>query len=137
MAFFAMGIMLIVGYLVFQLFTGIVNEPLEWTNLVAKVFLTTTLGASAVYAARQATKQEVIEKYARKMEMELMAFDPFVASLTEERRDELKVELVKKIFGRDDVMGMKKDNKEDEEDYRHNLESLILETIKSGMKNSQ
>ena len=133
----AMGLMLAVGVTVLLLFSSIMSEHLSWTNLVAKVFVTTTLGASAAYAARQATKQEEIEKYARKMEMELMTFDPFVASLNEDKRQELKVELVKKIFGRDDVMGMKKDNNEDEIDYRKNLERIIEGSIKSGIESTQ
>ena len=77
---------------------------MSWVTLVAKIFATTTLVAGAAYSARQASKQEKVERYARKIEMELVAIDPFIASIEEERRSLIKEEIAKKIFGNADAM---------------------------------
>ena len=45
-----------------------------------------------------------MERYARKIEMELVAIDPFIASIEEERRSLIKEEIAKKIFGNADAM---------------------------------
>lgn len=76
-----------------------VNENTNWVKLVAKIFTTSTLVTGAAYAARQASKQEKIERYARKIEMELVAIDPFIQSIEEEKRSAIKEDLARKLFG--------------------------------------
>lgn len=76
-----------------------VTTDTSWVKLIAKIFATTTLATGAAYSARQASKKEKVERYARKIEMELVAIDPFIASLDEERQSKIKEELAKKIFG--------------------------------------
>ena len=53
----------------------------------------------------QADKQGKIERYARKIEMELIAFDTFVENLPDEEKQELKQSVVKRIFiDRDNII---------------------------------
>lgn len=75
------------------------NNDTSWVKLVSRIFATTTLVSAAAYAARQASKQEKVERYARNMEMQLVAFDPFIATLNDEKRAEIKEEIARKIFG--------------------------------------
>lgn len=75
------------------------NNDTSWVKLVSKIFATTTLVSVAAYAARQASKQEKVERYARNMEMQLVAFDPFVATLSDEKCAEIKEEIARNIFG--------------------------------------
>lgn len=92
-----------------------------------------TLATGAAYAARQASKQEKVERYARKIEMELVTIDPFIESLTEEQKAELKVELTRKLFGNPDAMEMiSKDESNPEIDRLTNIEGTthsILEIL--------
>jgi hypothetical protein len=132
-----MVLLIAVGICVFFIFIKNPIEQLTMTNLVAKMFTTTTLAAGAVYAARQATKQEEIEKYSRKTEMELMAFDPFAASLPEDTRAALKEEFIKKTFGRDDVMGMKSTQKDEEVSCINPMNPIFTKAVEEVIKNTQ
>ena len=100
----AMWLMVAVGGFAVYAFVLTVNSDTSWVKLVAKIFATTTLVTSAAYAARQASKQEKVERYARKIEMELVAIDPFIASLDADKQAVLKEELSRKIFGNIDGM---------------------------------
>lgn len=75
------------------------NQDTSWVKLTAKIFATTTLATGAAYAARQASKQEKVERYTRKIEMELIAIDPFILSLPEDTRISIKEEISRRIFG--------------------------------------
>ena len=100
----AVVLMVAVGAFAVYAFVITVNADTSWVKLVAKIFATTTLVTGAAYAARQASKQEKVERYARKIEMELVAIDPFISSLDEEKRSLIKEELAKKIFGDPDAL---------------------------------
>lgn len=100
----AVFLMVAVGAFAVYAFVITANDDTSWVKLVAKIFATTTLVTGAAYAARQASKQEKVERYARKIEMELVAIDPFISTLEESKRSLLKEELAKKIFGNPDAM---------------------------------
>ena len=96
----AMALMIAVAVFAVYTFVFTVNADTSWIKLVAKIFATTTLATGAAYAARQASKQEKVESYARKIEMELVAIDPFIQSLEKETQSMTKEEIAKKIFGK-------------------------------------
>ena len=100
----AMILMVLVSGFAVYAFIISVNEDTSWVKLVAKIFATTTLVTGAAYAARQASKQEKVERYARKIEMELVAIDPFIQSLEKEKQAAIKEEIARKIFGNSDAM---------------------------------
>ncbi len=75
------------------------NIETTWVQLVSRIFATTTLATGAAYAARQASKQEKVERYARKIEMEFVSIEPFIESLDDERKSLIKEEIARKIFG--------------------------------------
>ena len=100
----AMVLMVLVGAFAVYAFVITVNVDTSWVKLVAKIFATTTLVTAAAYAARQASKQEKVERYARKIEMELVALDPFIQSLEQEKQSMVKEEIARKIFGNADAM---------------------------------
>lgn len=107
----------------FAIYTFVVSlsDDITWIKFIAKIFATITIASGAVYAARQATKQEKVERYARKIEMELVAIDPFIQSLEKEKQSEIKEEIAKKIFGNSDEMGFS-----EKEEQENNTEQLIL-----------
>lgn len=100
----AVVLMVAVGIFAVYAFVITVNADTSWVKLVSKIFATTTLVTGAAYAARQASKQEKVERYSRKIEMELVAIDPFISSLDEDKRSLIKEEIAKKIFGNSDTM---------------------------------
>ena len=56
------------------------------------------LGVPAFYAAKEAEKHRRSEKHYRKMELELASIDPYIESLPEEQRDQLKQKLAERLF---------------------------------------
>ena len=100
----AIALMVLLAAFAFYSFVITLNQDTSWVKLVAKIFAATTVATGAAYAARQASKQEKVERYARKTEMEMVAIDPFLESLTDEQRQEVKQEIARTIFGKSDSM---------------------------------
>lgn len=113
---------LMLGVAAFAVYAFVIttNQDSDWVRLVAKIFATTTMATGAAYAARQASKQEKVERYYRKVESELLAFDPFINSLSEELQSELKSEIAKRIFGNNDTLEIK-----DSDEAHHALDKAV------------
>lgn len=72
---------------------------------VARSVMVMIAVAATGHCFNQADKQGKIERYARKIEMELIAFDTFVENLPDEEKQELKQSVVKRIFiDRDNII---------------------------------
>lgn len=81
------------------------NESINnWPLLVVRSFMIIIGLTFAAYAAKQADLQGKVERYARKNEMEVVAFDLFVKNMKEETQAELKKEVVRRIFGRENII---------------------------------
>lgn len=65
-----------------------------------RIFVTVTLAILAGYTAFQADRHRRAEIENRRMELELASFDPFLASLTDQERNELKKQVADRLFGR-------------------------------------
>ncbi len=65
-----------------------------------RIFVTITLAILAGYTAFQADRHRRAEIENRRMELELASFDPFLASLTDQERNELKKQVADRLFGR-------------------------------------
>lgn len=128
----AVILMLAVSVFAVYAFVLTTNQDTNWVRLVAKIFATTTLVTGAAYSARQASKQEKVERYARKIEMELVAIDPFIASLDENRRSSVKEEISRKIFGNPDGMEINaKDEAYTAMDKLASIEDMVMSIAKS------
>lgn len=128
----AVVLMLLVSGFAVYAFVISANTDTSWVKLVAKIFATTTLVTGAAYAARQASKQEKVERYARKIEMELVAIDPFIASLDENQRSTIKEEISRKIFGNADAMEISnKDETYTAMDKLSSIEEMVVSILKS------
>lgn len=128
----AIALMLAVSAFAVYAFVLTTNQDTNWVRLVAKIFATTTLVTGAAYSARQASKQEKVERYARKIEMELVAIDPFIASLDENRRSSVKEEISRKIFGNPDGMEINaKDEAYTAMDKLASIEDMVMSIAKS------
>lgn len=123
-------LMIVVSIFAIYAFVITVNTDTSWIKLVAKIFATTTLVTGAAYSARQASKQEKVERYTRKVEMELVAIDPFISTLEVEKQSQIKEDLSKKLFGNIETMEFKsKDEPYIPMDKLTSIENLLTTLI--------
>ena len=91
------GFALLIGYSAFVFIimgSGIEN----WIELVRKILVTGALGAFVTYAAKQASDHRTQERINRDIELKMKSIDPFIDSLPEEVRQEIKKGLVDPLF---------------------------------------
>lgn len=69
-------------------------------SAITKLGAGVVLGGVASYCARQSSRHRMREEEARGLEMDLVAFGPFIEDLPVEARQEARTALVAKIFGR-------------------------------------
>lgn len=65
-----------------------------------KVALSVILGGVATYAANQSKSHRDREKHSRNLQLELTAFSPFIEPLSNDQKEEERVWMVRKTFGR-------------------------------------
>lgn len=88
------------GWLASRYFYGFGgNGEVNWTDLIAAGSLTLVLIGTAGYAARQSKIHRDSEQQMRWFALEVKAIDPFMSSLPEEQRNELKKQLTERLFG--------------------------------------
>ena len=68
-------------------------------HLLARAFVTTSFAVVAGYAARQGGRNSKVERYNRKMELELASIDPYIVGLPEETQHRLKELFADRAFG--------------------------------------
>ena len=80
-------------------------EPIQvfWLQIGKSISLTALLLSLAVYASKQAALHRMNERRYRSFFLQVQAFDPFIESLNESDKQELKKALSTRIFGPDEV----------------------------------
>lgn len=119
------SMLIVAGFAVYA-FVCTTNTDTSWIKLVAKIFATGTLATLVAYAMTEATKHEKVERYARKIEMELVSIDPFIESLDDEKKTEIKKTVAEKIFNSPDDMGISKND----DKYGKRLERINTNLLK-------
>lgn len=116
----------ITAYYTMTYMTGKMNVDLFWYGAIARSIIIIIALTASGYAGKQANAQGKIERYARKIEMELVAFDTFVENMPEDVKKELKSEVVKRIFiNREDIIDENIDNSKEKSE----ILQLILDKI--------
>jgi hypothetical protein len=77
---------------------SIFHEPDEPSSVAAKLAVSVIFGGLAGYTARQSGRHQRREARARKLQLELTAFGPFVEPLGTEQKEEERVILARKTF---------------------------------------
>ena len=96
--FISLSVSLIIAYSTIEYITEYAAENnFIYSALSRSIMIIISLTAAG-YCGKQANNQGKVERYARKIEMELVAFDTFVESLPDNIKRELKSEVVKRIF---------------------------------------
>lgn len=115
----------VVGFAVFA-FVFTLTRDVTWVNVVTKILVTGAGTSIAAYAAKQASKQDKMERYAKRTALELAAFDPFIRSLEQTKQDELKAEITKRIFGNiENIDTRNKEEKDSVLDSKISVEEVL------------
>jgi hypothetical protein len=106
-----LAVVAMVGLILFayHAFLPTMQGDFKWGAFAGRVFLTITVGVLAAYSAAQADRFFHMEKYNRKLALELAAIDPFIAFLPKEEQDKFKLEIGRRSFAQEEVPP--KDNK--------------------------
>jgi hypothetical protein len=91
----------------FYAFLPAMKGGFSWEGFAMRAFLTVTVGVLAAYAANQADRFFQMEKYNRKLALELAAIDPFIALLPEEEQHKFKLEIGRRSFAQEDTPSAK------------------------------
>jgi hypothetical protein len=89
------------GFAVFLVVAKITTNT-DSTHLVTRILGTIALTGVAGYGASQSARHRHREERAKRLELELVAFGPFVESLDDNRKQDARVALAAKLFGQDD-----------------------------------
>jgi hypothetical protein len=93
------GAMLILIAIAYTTFLPDIKEGFTWPGFAGRVFVTLTVGALAAYAGTQADKYQKIERYNRRLALELEAIGPFIAPLTEDKQADFRIKIGDRSFG--------------------------------------
>ena len=78
------------------------QNDLNYISLLAKVFATFGVIGFARYCAIQASKSKTLETKLRKVELQMVTFDSFVATLDPKEQDRLKIKLAELLINQKD-----------------------------------
>lgn len=97
----AVAVVAFVGLIAFAVFAFLatLGGSVSWQAFGARLFVAVSFGILAAYAARQADRHEYVERSSRRLELALASVDPYLVSLPEETRHEVKQALAMKFFG--------------------------------------
>lgn len=107
----------------------------DYFALIAKICATVGVGAISRYCAIQASKNKSVETKLRKIQLQMVTFDAFVASLDKAEQAKLKIELTNKLIEQKDWLTHDKD----EVDVIKDFEKILNEfgcTIEIKTKNN-
>lgn len=96
-----------------------------WAKIITAFSLTGVMLYGAAYSSQQSTKHRNNEKRARWFALEIKAFDPFVSSLKEEQRHELKKQLSERLFGQNEHNNLKDSKVIDEHAYKTVIDGIV------------
>jgi VIT1/CCC1 family predicted Fe2+/Mn2+ transporter len=77
-----------------------VREEQSAEALAAKLAVSLILAGLAAYSARQSGRHRAREEHSRSLQLELTAFSPFIEPLSPEQREEERVIMTRKTFGK-------------------------------------
>ncbi len=96
------GAMLALILIAYCIFLPNIEAGFTWSGFAGRVFVTLTVGALAAYAGTQADKYQKVERYNRRLALELEAIGPFIAPLSEEKQADFRVKIGDRSFGQGD-----------------------------------
>jgi hypothetical protein len=96
-------------FFAYHAFLPTMQGDFRWGAFAGRVFLTITVGVLAAYAASQADRFFKMEKYHRKLALELAAIDPFIALLPLDEQQKFKLEIGRRSFAQEETPSLVSD----------------------------
>lgn len=96
--------------LAFQTVNLFVNEGFKWEMAVFRTLYIFIIGIPAFYAVRESDRHRRGERWNRKFQLELTAIDPYLQTLSPEKREELKAQLADRFFAQPEPTGVREDS---------------------------
>jgi len=93
------GAMLALILIAYESFLPTIVAGFTWSGFAGRVFVTLTVGALAAYAGTQADKYQKVERYNRRLALELAAIGPFIAPLSEDKQADFRIKVGDRSFG--------------------------------------
>ena len=93
------GAMLLLILIAYVSFLPAIEKGFNWPGFAGRVFVALTVGALAAYAGTQADKYLKIERYNRRMALELEALGPFIAPLSDQEQTDFRLKVGDRSFG--------------------------------------
>jgi len=93
------GAMLGLIAIAYEAFLPAVKAEFTWPGFAGRVFVALTVGALAAYAGTQADKYQKVERYNRRLALELEAIGPYIAPLSEEMQADFRIKVGERSFG--------------------------------------
>jgi hypothetical protein len=91
--------MLLLIEIAYLAFLPAIEKGFNWPSFAGRVFVALTVGALAAYAGTQADKYLKIERYNRRMALELEALGPFIAPLATQEQTDFRIKVGERSFG--------------------------------------
>jgi hypothetical protein len=112
------------------LFYSTQKPDFAWSIFAGRAFVAGTFGLAAAYASRLSDRHEEVERYNRRVELELASIDPYLVGIPEPKQQEIKEELAKRMFGQKPLP--RKDSKVSgtNADTINLLRDLVIELVK-------
>lgn len=101
-----------------------VFSDINWGSFFARIFVMSAIGALSTYSSKQAKRHSDMERYNRKMELELASIDPYLAVMPNDITIKIKEELAPTFFAKEDSTIFLNDNESNE------VDSLISNALK-------
>ncbi len=120
----ALGFMSLMSVLIIWSIVELSLDEFNFYKTLTRIIAAAILTYPAVYASRESTKHRVLENRNRTLELELASLGPFIELLEDDKKNEIKVNLVEKYFG-----NRMEETINNEEDVSVNALEKILKTI--------
>lgn len=109
----AIGFMATLSGLLVWTIIDLAEQGFDWTKSLIRIIGAAALSYPATYAARESSKHRKLETVNRTAELELASINPFIETLDDTKKQEIKAKLVEKYFGNSNTIS-DSDDKEKE-----------------------
>ena len=113
-----------------KVFSATQSPDFTWSIFAGRVFVAGTFGIAAAYASRLSDRHEEIERYNRRVELELASIDPYLVGIQKDKQESVKEELAKRMFGQKPVPKKQSKVSGTNADILNLLREMVTELIK-------
>jgi len=88
----------LIGFAIAAFYTTTTSD-FKWAEVGTRTFVAVAFGVLAAFASRQADRSYLAEMQNRRYQLSLSSIDPYLITLPEEMRHEVKIKLAERLFG--------------------------------------